>query len=445
MINAVRMAFVPVFVLAPAAAWAQFTSAPHPEGVEMDAKGVLYSAEKKWDPRLKELRRRAKGGKEEGGMVYVSLPRLFAEARRLADAGEKLPPRIRFLGGMVRLRYVFVFPEEGDLVIAGPAEPFDADVPYRPLGRRTGRPVLHLDDLVVAIRAAGPGTDPSRIGCDILITKEVAERVNRAVEEVSKKLQAIGARKAAEEIARRGGTQPVRYYGIPEDSRFAFVCVEADYRLKQLGLDLLKPPVRKLRSYFRRLRRPEPHHRFSLESHYTAIRVSPDSNAFELEGPSLKVNSGLLRVDGTTAKGAKISSAARAYMDQCNKYFDELCRDLISWADLQNLSDLTILAALIDRYALHRKVGWDLSWIQDPDGYAVARYKTPRSARVLCNTRHAGGMVLFTSGGVGLFPGIWMDRITVAEKGRLEKLARRPGRESWIETEKAEPGKEGKE
>ena len=71
--------------------------------------------------------------KKAGEMVYVSLPRLFAEARAKLDAGEKLPDDIRYLRGMTKLRYVFVYPDDKDLVIAGTAEPIDADFPGRPV------------------------------------------------------------------------------------------------------------------------------------------------------------------------------------------------------------------------------------------------------------------------------------------------------------------------
>lgn len=443
MIRLAQTLLIPALLGLAAQAAAAQVSAPHPEGVHLDGEGVLSSKRREPDPRLKELRRRARGKKEEGGgLCYISLPRLFKKAREHIKAGEKLPAKIRYLGGMVRLQYIFIYPEDGDLVIAGPAEPFDPDVVYRPLGKRTGRPVLQLDDLVTALRSSGPGKSPFRVGCDILITKEIAERVDKKVAEVTQKLREISPREAADRIAEAGGTQPVKYYGVPANTRFAFVCVEADFRLKELGLDLFESPVRKVRSYFSLLRRPERHHRFSLESHYDAIAVSPEGNAYELRGPSLKVNSGLLRVDGRMAKGTKISRAAKRFKDQCNKYFDELCESLVSWADLQNLGDLTVLAALIGKDELHKKVKWNLSWILDPDGYPVGTMKTPRSAKVLCNYRHAGGMLLFTSGGVGLFPTQWVKKTTVDEEGGVSEKARRPDEEIWIPTRSAKDEKE---
>jgi len=147
-------------------------------GVYIDAEGVLRSTGKP-DDRLDALRAKAAKLPKDDKLVYVSLPRIFAEARKFREKGEPLPPEVRFLGGMVRLRYVFVFPEEKDLVIAGPAEPFDVDVAYRPLGRYTGRPVLQLDDLVTALRRVGPGGSAGALGCTLEITQEIADRITR--------------------------------------------------------------------------------------------------------------------------------------------------------------------------------------------------------------------------------------------------------------------------
>ena len=42
-----------------------------------------------------------------------------------------LPDSIRYLEGLTQVRYVFVYPEEKDLVIAGPAEEIDKGTPLR--------------------------------------------------------------------------------------------------------------------------------------------------------------------------------------------------------------------------------------------------------------------------------------------------------------------------
>ena len=45
------------------------------------------------------------------------------------------------LAGLLRLRYVFVYPDSGDIVIAGAAEGWVRNLSGRVVGLTTGRPV----------------------------------------------------------------------------------------------------------------------------------------------------------------------------------------------------------------------------------------------------------------------------------------------------------------
>ena len=356
----------------------QAAGAYDPTGVHVDAQGVLRSRTVDPDPRLAELRKNAKSLKKDAKLLYVSLPRLFAEARRIVESGKPLPEEIRGIGGMTKLQYVFVYPDAMDLVIAGPAEPFDAKEAYRPLGKLSGRPVFHFEDLVTAFRAFGPGKKPDRLGCDIEITKEIRERVAAKVKAVGPTASVIGFRKACDQIAEAGGPQPVKYYGLDTQTRFAFVCVEADYRLKQLALGILPSPVSKVQSYRSLIEKPEDELRFSLESNYDALLASPDGNAFELRGASLKVNGGLL--GHPESKPEDMSASGRRFMAMCNENFDALVRQILSWADLCNLGDLSVLAALVAEDKLAEKAGWNLGWVLDPKTCPIATMSAPASA-----------------------------------------------------------------
>jgi hypothetical protein len=412
-------------------AFGQGAAALDPQGVHVDAKGVLRSRTTDPDPRLTELWKNAKALQKDGKILYVSLPRLFAEARRAVEGGKGLPADLRTLGGMTRLQHVFVYPDSKDLVIAGPAEPVDARETYRPLGKITGRPVLQLDDLVTALRAFGPGRNPDRLGCDIEITAEIREKVNAKIQSVGPTSRIVGFRKACDQIAESGGVQPVKYFGLEPATRFAFVCVEADYRLKQLGLGLLPSPVAKVESYRSLILQPEKEFRFSLESNYDALAVSPDGLAFELRGPALKVNGGLLGHPESTVQD--LSPAGKRFVSSCNENFDALIRHLVSWADLCNLGDLSVLAALVGSDGLAEKAGWDLSWILDPKGYPVAEMKAPTSAAVLCNYTTNGNNALFLTGGIWIKPAEW-----AAKRASDDKLAAKASRpeDGWSSSRK---------
>ena len=381
----------------------QAAGAMDPQGVHVDAQGVLRSRTVESDPRLAEIRKSPRQG---GKLLYVSLPRLMAEARRLTAEGKPLTPEIRRLGGLTKLQYVFVYPEEKDLVIAGPAEAFEPADGFRPLGKSTGRPVLHLDDLVVALRAFGPGKRPDRLGCDIDITREIQEKVAAKTKAVGPAAQVVGFRKTCELIAEAGGPQPLKFYGIDPDTRFGFVCVEADYRLKQLALGLLPSPVPAVESYRSQLLKPEREVRFSLESNYEALLASADGLAFELRGASLRVNGGLL--DDPSSKPEDMPAAGRRFVEQCNANFDGLARQILPWADLCNLGDLSVLAALLTQDDLAGKAGWDLAWMLE--GYPVTRLPSPRSAATLCSVSVTGNNAIFVTGGVWIKPAEWASK-----------------------------------
>ena len=68
---------------------------------------------------------------------------------------------------------MFLYPDSGDIVIAGPAEGWFRDISGPVVGLTSGKPVLELQDLIVALRAYPPGQhqDPL-IGCSIDPTPE---------------------------------------------------------------------------------------------------------------------------------------------------------------------------------------------------------------------------------------------------------------------------------
>jgi hypothetical protein len=404
-------------------------------GVYIDAEGVLHTTGKP-DERLAALRAKAAKLPKDDKLVYVSLPRVFAEARKRREKGEPLPPEVRYLGGMVRLKYVFVFPEEKDLVIAGPAEPFDVDVPYRPLGRFTGRPVLQLDDLVTALRRVGPGGTAGALGCTLEVTQEIFDRIQKKTKEVGPKAPTIGNRRASELIAEAGGPQPVKYIGLEPDNRYAAVCIESDYLLKMFGLGLMESPTPKVKSYMALSTSAHKPHRFAFECAYDPMGVSPDGLAFELRGPSLKVVTSLYSVEKQDVKEGEIAPAAKYFTRDFSRYFEEVSRHVPAFADLANLSDLAVLSALIAKENLHEKAGWDLAWVLDRGGCKTEAVRAPTSAQTLCNYRQSGQETVFVAGGVLLSPASWVKDRAQDEKGELKGQSRRPGSEGWASTRK---------
>ena len=57
----------------------------------------------------------------DAALRKVSLVRLQRVVRRHVAAEQPLPEDVRYLAGLQRLQYVFCFPDQGDIVVAGPA------------------------------------------------------------------------------------------------------------------------------------------------------------------------------------------------------------------------------------------------------------------------------------------------------------------------------------
>ena len=155
-------------------------------GVAIDAQGVISA------PQVTALRTlqaaRQKALRQVPGALgqatefrKVSLRRL---EQALQDAAIRdmaaLPDEVKYLAGLQRVEYVFVFPEEHDIVVAGPAEGWQIDALGNVVGQTTGRPVVLLDDLLVAMRVARTSAQTG-ISCSIDPTPEGVLRLRKLV------------------------------------------------------------------------------------------------------------------------------------------------------------------------------------------------------------------------------------------------------------------------
>jgi hypothetical protein len=75
-------------------------------------------------------------------MRKVSLRRLDAALEDCATSNKPMPDATKYLAGLQHVRYVFVYPEQKDIVLVGPAEGWRADERGNVVGRATGRPVM---------------------------------------------------------------------------------------------------------------------------------------------------------------------------------------------------------------------------------------------------------------------------------------------------------------
>lgn len=405
--------------------WAQTNGG----GVEVDPQGVLILRETDVAKGLQKKRILArKQGKVDPAFAYISLPRLFKDVQAIVDRGETIPDEMKFLDGMVKLQYVFVYPEEKDLVIAGPREDWDATDPHRPLGLETGRAVLRLEDLVMAMRIAGPEHPGQPFGCSLDLAPNVQQRLADTARQIGAVYPGQNAR-VLQAMMDSAGPQQVRMFNMPDNSPFAFRVIEADYQMKRLALGLEKPSVRTFKSHLALMKRGETLiSRWWFVADYPPLLTTDEGNAFEIRGHALK-----LRTSGSLFDDrAQTTESAKKYTEQFNRLFPEIAEHYPCFSDMWNLTDLSVLAALIGTDRLHEKTNWDVSWVLH--GFPVREVELPTTAATLGNYKLTGGMMLMSIGGVNIAP-----RDAVAARNRevdtsasLASISPGASREHWV-------------
>ena len=417
-------------------------------GVKIDAAGVVST---RFATSRAQLLARKKGQSlarkylagdinRKSPLRKISLVRLEQACARYEGKKTAAPLDIQFLAGLQRIDYIFVDPEGQDLVIAGPAEGFAPDAEGRVVGVSTSRPPLRIDDLIVALRTVD---SPEGLGVSIDPVPDRLEQAKRFLQRNSSTTSVAAIRRRFAQLAKILGPQTIRVWGVPPDSHFAQAMVEADIQMKYIALGRQANRVPGLRSHLSLLK-PQGNsmQRWWATPLYEAIYTTEDRLAFQLAGQRVQIlaqeelhGPGGQRIDAavtrvTTKQFAKIFTAK----------FSQLADRSPIFAELQNLIDLSILAALFRKEDLPRRVGWDMKFFLSPERANLARGAVPKQIRSIYNTRNVRGRLILglVSGGVVLSPKQTVRRIPtrIAEDSkfgerRLKALRMTPPEKWW--------------
>jgi hypothetical protein len=412
-------------------------------GVAVDPAGVL-SVKSFADPTGRLQTARLQAAKQElaadllatSPLRKISLVRLEAAIRRRREQGEQPDGAMRYLAGLQRLSYVFCYPETKDIVIAGPAEGFWADLAGRVRGVTTGRPVVELHDLVVALRAFPPGAAPARpfLGCTIEPTPEAMQRlvefqrtIPHAVPESQR--QAVGAR-IAEGMRTSLGLAPIRVFGLPPDTHFAQVLVEADYRMKLAALGLEPLPIR-LPSYFDLLGsgnvRQGALQRWWFVPDYDCVKVTDDRRGMELvgQGVQLLTEAKLVGPDGRLSSGGPSNKASETFAQGFTRKYPELAAKSPAYAQLRNLIDLLVAAAFIQQQDFAGQAGWSMATFRDERALPVCTQAVPVQVACAVNAAWKGNrFIAVAGGGVSIRPdeALQSQRLQPDQSGAVARL-----------------------
>jgi hypothetical protein len=362
---------------------------------------------------LEELRKEIKSPAAELNapveMRMVSLRGLEAACEEAKSDLGKLPEEVRFLAGLQRIQYIFVYPEDNDIVLAGPGEGWKIDDSANVVGVTTGRPVLLLDDLLIALRSVD---EARRGGITVSIdpTEDGVQRLNRLL---SSQPPRGGVSPAMENAMKEAfGPQTVTIKGVPATSHFARVMTAADYRMKRIAMNIDRSPVKELPSYLEMIRglrtsvinRSTP--RWWLACNYEPLAASEDGLAWEIRGPGVKAmtEDEVIAADGTRKETGKASPMAQKWSDQMTAKYDELSGQDAVFGELRNLMDMCVLAALLQKEGLWQKAGLSAPLLTDsgsqlkPEVWYAPRQIHPEISFL----KGTNGLIVTASGGVSI-------------------------------------------
>jgi len=406
-------------------------------GVAVDAQGVLRK-QLYADPSGQLTRQRIAAARATldpevtafSPMRKISLNRLEQVIREHqgVPSGE-----MRHLAGLLRVKYVFFYPETNDIVIAGPAEGWMTDVAGRVVGITSGRPIVQLQDLVVALRAFPPGkSGSSLIGCSIDPTAEGLAEMQRFLRSTGSRATPADTQYIVSGLQTSLGLQEVSVHGISPKTHFAQVMVEADYRMKLIGIGLEQPAVRMV-SFVDRANPAQVSRnalqRWYFTPDYQCVRASDDGLAIELVGDGVKLIGAdeMVTATGERRTASRGNIASQAFVASFTQKYSQLAERSPVYAELRNLIDLSIAAAYIQQEDFCHKAGWDMDLFGDEKAFAVETYNAPTKVGTAVNAIWRGRQLMTPIGGgvtIHADEALMADNLLEDEQGKVAEARR---------------------
>jgi hypothetical protein len=405
------------------------TIAPFPTGVYVDADGLLKQRTAAATNRdLAILRDQAANAREHGdvrrasALRKVSLTRLEREVQLRYAQGLAPDEAMQNLAGLTRIQYVFIYPERGEIVIAGPAGDWRENSEGRIVNAESGVPVAQLDDLVVVLRNAL--SSDAKFGCAITPREENLAKTKAFVAESSKAPLKPGGRDVwLRKLRETLGRQDIEVYGIDPSTHAAHILVEADYHMKRIGMGLEEGTLG-VRSYLDTVELaadgalpPMDVLRWWFTLNYDAVTTTAERDAFELKGTGVKVLSEneLLTERGQRVHTGKSDELNAQFAHSFTKHFNTLAGKYPVYAELRNIFDLALVAGIIKGESLADQAGCHFTHFGPEGAYAPRRDHAPREVETIINHRVIGGKQIVA----GISGGVAVDTRSLTAKGAI--------------------------
>lgn len=316
-----------------------------------------------------------------------------------------LTEEMKYLAGLTRIEYVFFIPETKDIIIAGPAEGWFAEPGIdRVIGVKSRRPVVRLEDLASALRMYGPnGSDPQKVGCSIDPTPEGLVRLQAFIKTVNPQRMNYSAIRSG--MVSALGNHTVRIDGVNPNTHFAKVLVEADYRMKLIGIGLEKAPAG-LRSFISAAN-PEDVARNAMcrwyfVPNYQCVRMSPDGSAIQLVGQGVKLvgeDEVVSAAGNRQSTAGSQNTASKQFTQSFTSRYEKIAQVNPVYGELRNLIDLSIIAAYMNQEDIFGKAEWSMPILGDETKYSIETVSAPQFAPAACALHYKNGRLMTPIGG----------------------------------------------
>jgi hypothetical protein len=205
--------------------------------------------------------------------------------------------------------------------------------------------------------------------------------------------------------------------------------VEADYRMKLVGLGL-EDGVLGVTNYLELLAGgPEQTSldvlRWWFTLDYHAVQTTVARDAFAIRGPSVKVQSENERLteEGRRVATGKAKGPNERFARTFTEHLPELAQKYPIYAELQNLCDLALVAAILHAERLPDRVGWQMTSLGRDGDYEIAAGEAPKEVESVVAHRvvDRSRVIAAVSGGVSVDPSRNVNKsaIEIDRYGRL--------------------------
>lgn len=336
------------------------------------------------------------------------------------------------LAGLQRIQFVFIYPETREVVIAGPAGPWERSQEGRAVAVGTGAPCLQLDDWLVVLRNSENG---GVFTCSIDPTEEGLKSAKQFAEESGRTPLKPGAEARAkwvQGLRKSLGRQKVSVGGIDPRSNAARVLVEADYHMKLVGIGLERG-VEGVNNYFDNLASHDAGKMNLVRWWFTLdnrdVKANPKHNAFELTGPGVKVlaDSEFLNAQGKRVVAADADVAGIKFAQEFTEKFESLAATYPVYAELKNVFDLAIVASILKSQDVSGQIGWSMDHYLNEEHMPIAIRNAAQEVDSVANAKVTGKagskekVTAVISGGVMAKPMQFVsEKIKVDDYGALE-------------------------